>query len=224
MSYESLFDLEGLSDSSDIFAPFREITDGVTLERSETAFSPPEGTEGTEGIVGNPEADMKTWYMQEDPYSCALCCQGFINEQVTGEVIGEEELIETATQKGWFIPGAGTPPEDVGKMLETMGFEINQEFGSTVEDLRDALTEGKKIICSVNNVALDNPLYGKLPWVHANHAVQVIGIDYTNEGKTQVILNDPGVSGGRGRAVDVDTFESAWKTGGRYAVTAWKGE
>lgn len=224
MNFESLFDLEDVSESQEQWERVKEIEPGLTLERSEqTAISPSELTENPERIAGDPETDMKNWHMQEGDNSCAVCCQEFIAEQLLDREFSEEELVEYATEHGWYDPETGTTLSDVGKILEGLGLEVEQEFGLTLSDLANELESGHKLICGVNNMILENADFADLPGFNANHAVQVIGIDYSNPEDVRVILNDSGVPYGMGRNVSADTFVKAWNTSGNFAVSAWKG-
>ena len=48
------------------------------------------------------------------------------------------------------------------------------------------------------------------PYDGPNHAVQVIGIDYSDPDNPMVILNDSGHPDGCGLEVPMDTFLDAW--------------
>ena len=52
-----------------------------------------------------------------------------------------------------------------------------------------------------------------------NHAVQVIGIDYSNPDEPMVILNDSGTPDGCGEMVPLDTFLDAWEDGNCQMIT-----
>lgn len=223
MSFESLFDLEGVSDSKEIFEPVKEIEPGIILERSELALSIPEAVEDADLVAGSPETDVENWHRQTEQNSCAVCCQEFVAEQLLDREFSEQGMIQYATEHGWYKPESGTSVSDVGKLLEALGLEVDREYGLTLSDLFGELESGHKIICGVNNMILENPGFADLPGYNANHAVEVIGIDYSNPEGVQVILNDSGAADGCGRSVSADTFIKAWNTSGRYAVSAWKG-
>ena len=224
MSYESFFDLESTAESQELWKGVKEIEPGLTLERSEQAvLSPSELTEGAEFIAGNPETDMESWHEQAEQNSCAVCCQEFVAEQLLDREFSEQELIHMATERGWYDPETGTTLGDVGNLLEELGLEVERESGLTLPDLFHELESGHKLICAVNNMVLEDPGFADLPGINANHAVQVIGIDYSNPEGVRVILNDSGVSYGMGREVSADTFVKAWNTSGNFAVSAWKG-
>lgn len=225
MNYESFFDQESVSESQELWKGVKEIEPGLTLERSEqAALSLSELAEGADLIAGSPESDMENWHRQTEQNSCAVCCQEFVAEQLLDREFSEQEMIQYATEQGWYNPETGTTLNDVGKLLETLGLEVERESGLTLSNLVTELESGHKLICGVNNMILENPAFADLPGIKANHAVQVIGIDYSNPEDVRVILNDSGTANGMGRNVSADTFVKAWNTSGNFAVSAWKGD
>lgn len=224
MNYESFFDQESVSESQELWKGVKEIEPGLTLERSEqAALSLSELAEGADLIAGSPESDMENWHRQTEQNSCAVCCQEFVAEQLLDREFSEQEMIQYATEHGWYDPETGTTINDVGKLLEALGLEVERESGLTISNLVTELESGHKLICGVNNMILENPAFADLLGINANHAVQVIGIDYSNPEDVRVILNDSGVANGMGRSVSADTFVKAWNTSGNFAVSAWKG-
>lgn len=224
MNYESFFDLEGMSEKQEMWKPVKEIEPGLILECSEqSVLSSSELIEGAEYVAGNPETDMKSWHKQREDNSCAVCCQEFVAEQLLNREFSEQGMIQYATERGWYDPETGTTVSDVGKLLEALGLEVERKSGLTLPDLFEELESGHKLICGVNNMILENPDFADLPGLNANHAVQVIGIDYSNPEEVRVILNDSGVPNGMGRNVSADTFVRAWNTSGNFVVSVWKG-
>lgn len=224
MNYESFFDLESVSESQELWKSVKEIEQGLVLERSEQAvLSAAELAEDIERVAGDPEKDMENWHIQAEQNSCAVCCQEFVAEQLLDQEFSEQEMVEYATEHGWYDPETGTTINDVGKLLESLGLEVERDSGLTLSDLVTELESGHKLVCGVNNMILENPDFAELPGIKANHAVQVIGIDYSNLEDVRVILNDSGVSNGMGRNVSADAFVKAWNTSGNFAVSAWKG-
>lgn len=174
-------------------------------------------------IIGDPEDDMEHWRMQEHPDTCAIVAQEFILDDI-GEDYGidfsEEQLREQAIENGWYIPGGGTPMNDVGKLLEANGVEVETDSGYTLEDIENKLEDGQKIIVGIDSDEIwyseddfDDSMYESLgmPGQGANHAVQVIGIDKTDPDNPVVILNDPGTPNGKGLRVPADEFADAWE-------------
>lgn len=221
MSFEFLSEMETLVAQESIERN-RELESGVMLERAEQSVVN-ETPEATDLVAGTPEKDLENWHMQSETNSCAICCQEFVAEQLLDHDLSEQELTKFATEQGWYNPETGTTISDVGKVLEAVGLEVKREYNQTLSDVFSELEDGHKVIVGVNNMVLDRPELAELPGFRANHAVQVIGIDYSNPEGVQVILNDSGVPDGKGRVVSAETFAKAWNTSQRFMVTAQKG-
>ena len=200
------------------------LEDGVNLEHFGTQNEIPEETETVENIIGNPEKDAENWHLQTEQNSCAIACQSFIAEQLLDGEYPEEEMIKLANKQGWYDSAEGTSPVNVGRILEKVGLDVERSYDVSFSELAEALENDEKIICGVNNAILAQPEMAQIPGLRANHAVQVIGIDYSNPNNVEVILNDPGVENGQGIRHNLETFMAAWKTGGNFAAFASKGE
>ena len=87
------------------------------------------------------------------------------------------------------------------------------DFLTHINDNEECLEEGGKVIVAIDADEIWHGEGGDLfsPNATANHAVEVIGIDYTNPEKPMVILNDSGSPNGRGEMVPLDDFLDAWK-------------
>lgn len=181
-----------------------------------------EMSERTEAVVGDLE-DVENWHFQAEQYSCTVSIQELIAEQLLDRDVSESAMIEYAKKKGWYDPAEGASKADTGKLLEMMGFEVERAENVTVSDLVESLAAGEKIICAVDNMALQHPECAGLPGRTANHVVQVVAIDFSDPENPQVILNDTGVLNGQGIRHDLDVFMGAWKSGGNFAVTVNKG-
>lgn len=221
MNYEFLSETAEAPEPKEQRLLVQDLERGVTLERHELGQTDIESAEVAE-IIGNPEKDMENWHPQAEHNSCAIACQEFVAEQLLQEDFSEKDMIRFAKEQGWYTSETGTPLGHVGDILEALGLETSRESGQTLSDLAEDLQQGRKIICAVNNMILENSDYAELPGLKANHAIEVIGIDASRPNDMKVILNDPGVENGCGRQVSVDTFLKAWGTGRNFAVTAWK--
>lgn len=175
-----------------------------------------------ETVFGDPE-DAENWHHQSEKYSCAIACQEFVAEQLMDRDFSEQEMIEYAQKKGWYEPTEGTSCSDVGNLLEAIGLDVERAENCTVTDLMQALADGEKVICGVNNLILAEPRLAEMPGLTANHAVEFIGVDFSNPHNPQVILNDPGVKNGQAIRHDMDVFVKSWSTCDNYAVIAGKG-
>lgn len=86
--------------------------------------------------------------------------------------------------------------------------------------MQNALNQGDRVIVCVYNAALDDDWGDQFPVASANHAVEVLGIDDSNPNDIKVIVNDPGVADGCGKAVSLETFNRARETSYGYMVVA----
>ena len=202
-------------------------TDGDGIIDAELAAN--EIAVGNADIVGDPESDMENWHWQTQNDTCAVACQEFILDEMTGRDFTEEELTQQAIDNGWYTPGGGTSMENVGKLLEAHGIEVDQEYNCTLDDLSDKLADGENAIVAIDchetwypgGLDSDEILanVAGMPEQGANHAVQVIGIDNSDPDNPVVILNDPGIPHGQGVRVDADDFMSAWEDSNCYMVS-----
>lgn len=176
-----------------------------------------------ESIVGNPAEAMESWHCQETGSSCAVASQEFVLEQLTGREFHESDLRELAESHGWYDPNGGTPMDDMGNILEYMGLDVRQSHGNTIDDIRECLENGGQVIVGVDSSELwsgqNNELFG--PGMDADHAVQVIGLDYNDPSQPMVILNDPGTANGGGAMVPVEDFMFTWEDSGCFMVEAY---
>ena len=113
--------------------------------------------------------------------------------------------------------------DDVGNILEHMGRDVERSQGNSIDDIAQCLQDGGQVIVAVDSSELwegvNDDNFG--PGMQADHAVQVIGIDYTDPDEPMVILNDPGASNGGGAQVPLDEFMDAWEDSGCYMVEAY---
>lgn len=188
---------------------------GDTMDTTDAAlaqqFQPSENY--PEDIVGDPSASMAYWREQPDATSCALHSQMFIIEEFTGQEIDFNQFAQDAAANGWYGPG-GTQPLNLNKMLDYYGIENEMSFHNDISDIEACLNEGGRVVVAVD---ADEYWHGQnnedlfSPTARANHAVEVIGIDYSDPDNPMVILNDSGTPGGRGLMVPLDDFMDAWE-------------
>lgn len=167
-------------------------------------------------VVGDPEASMEGWDFQGNTNRCALYSQMFIIEELTGQDIDIEEMADIAEENGWFTEEGGTPCLDLNKMLEYYGVENEMSFNNHISDIEDCLADGGKVIVSIDAYEIwdgDNDSVFN-PGEAANHAVEVIGIDYSDPDNPMIILNDSGHPDGCGSMIPLEDFEDAWEDGG----------
>lgn len=172
-------------------------------------------------IYGDPEESMEHWEYQGDTNRCAIYSQLFVIEELTGQELDIEELADIAEENDWFTEENGTPIAYMNKLLDYYGVENEMTFDNDLEDLQESLEAGEKVIVSLD---ADEVWYGDDDTIYApddgvNHAVQVIGIDYSNPDEPMVILNDSGNPDGCGEMVPLDTFMDAWEDGNCQMIT-----
>ena len=173
---------------------------------------------------GTPGVDTAFWEGQQQlPDDCAIKCQQFVLEQFTGHAVAEGTLVSEAMEHGWYAPGRGTTPEDVGNLLELHGVGVTHycmrvSFISPME-----LAQGHKVIVGVESDALwnHNPLLEALRdmlGVHgiADHAVVVSGIDTSDPQHVLVQVSDPGT----GQPLAGYPWSSSWMPGAA-AISSW---
>lgn len=179
--------------------------------------------EQTNTIIGDIE-DIENWHPQAESMSCAVSVQEIIAEQLLDKEISETAVIDYAEQIGWYDPVEGTTLNNTGNVLEAMGLEVERDYYGTLSEVMQALANGEKVICGVDNMILYDPRFADMPGRVANHAVQLVAIDFSDPENPQVILNDTGVPNGQGIHHDLEVFMAAWKTSGNFAVYARKGD
>lgn len=168
-----------------------------------------------EGISGDPSSSMEQWEYQGNTGRCALYSQKFIVEEFTGQDIDISEFVSIAESNGWFSDDFGTTFLNTNKMLDYYGIENEMSFHNDIEDIESCLSEGGRVIVAID---ANEIWYGEgddlfSPSSGANHAVEVIGIDYSDPDHPMVILNDSGNPNGKGEMVPLDDFMDAWKDG-----------
>lgn len=174
-------------------------------------------------VSGNPAESMEKWEFQGDTNRCALYSQKFVIEELTGKDISIDEVVELASENGWFSEDSGTASLNMTKVLDAYGIENEMSFHNNVDDIKECLENGGKVIVSID---ADQVWYGEdsnlfSPADSANHAVEVIGIDYSNPNEPMVILNDSGSPSGCGEMVALDVFEDAWAAGDKQMVECY---
>ncbi len=174
--------------------------------------------------MGTPGRDVASWPGgQNYADTCAIRCQEFILEQFTGVDFDEAALVRVAMDAGWYQPGGGTAPHDVGNLLELHGIAVNRYEGASIFNLTNELAQGHKVIVGVDSGELwgENPI---LEWIEdrlgisgADHAVVVSGIDTTDPNNVQVIISDPG-TGDPAAVYPLERFVDAWRDSNCFMV------
>lgn len=186
-------------------------TFGFEKEKS-AAFDP-------ESFRESIEAGACQWHEQLEPYSCAIASQHFIISEYTGNPVTEQDLIQTASEMGWYEE-LGTPIADVGNLLMAYGIDVTVRPEGNFDDLLEASTNGDRVLVAVQNMAMTTEWADGYPAYSANHVVEVLGIDNSDPEDIRVIVNDPGIPNGQAMSMTWENFEDAWMTGGGYMCVA----
>lgn len=203
--------------------PVEQLEEGLFREYIGKAEPLALEAERSETVIGDLE-DTKNWHFQAEQTSCVIAIEEMIAEQLLKQDMPEGKMIDYSQMRGWYEPMSGTSLEDTGKILEALGLEVERGENYSVSDLVESLAQGQKILCAVDGMMLRDARLAEIPGRSANHAVQLVGIDFSDPQKAQVILNDTFDPNGRGIRYDLDLFINAWKTSGNFAVMAEKGD
>lgn len=172
-------------------------------------------------VIGDPEDAMDEWEYQGNTNRCAIYSQKFIIEEFTDQELDIEDMADIAEENGWFTEEGGTPLVHMNKLLDYYGVENEMSYGNDMEDIKDCLEDGGRVIVAID---ADEIWYGEndnvyVPADGVNHAVEVIGIDWSNPEEPMVIINDSGSPSGNGSMIPLDTFMDAWEDGNCQMIT-----
>ncbi len=196
-------------------SPFEELMDQDTALRANgfgALVRTPDPT------IGTPGEDTAFWEgKQQRPDDCAIKCQQFILEQFTGHAVAEDDLVREAWEHGWYAPGRGTSPENVGNLLELHGVGVTHYEHANQFHLANELAQGHKVMVAVESDSLwnHNPLleaWRDMLGIHGSpdHAVVVSGIDTSDPKHVLVQVSDPG-TGEPLASYPMEQFLDAWR-------------
>lgn len=195
------------------------VDNAITSDELEN-FDP--ATADMDKIVGNPAEAMEIWEHQGATNRCSLYAQMFAIEELTGQDIDIEEFADIAEANGWFTEDGGTPGQYCNKMAEYYGLETEVTYDNSLSDIAESLNNGEKVLISID---ADEIWYGENDDIYApdgsNHALEVIGIDYSDPENPMIILNDSGNPDGCGTMVPYQTFMDAWDDSGCRMTRCW---
>ena len=155
--------------------------------------------------------------------SCAIQSQNIVMN-AAGIHTTESELLDEAVANGWYTPGCGTPREDVGKLMEAHGMEVQQQLHGSVYNLVSELSKGHPVIVWVDSGELWNPGIDEtfediIRGPQADHALIVGGITFDDGFDSGTVnLIDPG-TGDFAIGYDLDQFTDAWNDSDNFMVT-----
>ena len=206
-----------------IVSPIIDLFDGDEEGFDTERISPFDRREQpSEGIEAHGvEEAVEEWHVQENDYSCAVCSQQFIINEFMDLNLTEEQLCKIAEAQGWLNPELGTSPRDVGNLLELFGIDTHTSYEGNMNDIKNTLDQGGRVIVAVDSAVLWNEGYGNYPVYGMDHAIEVIGIDDSNPNDIRVIINDSGIENGGGLTVSYLEFMEAWQPSGGFMVSAF---
>lgn len=176
--------------------------------------------------IGDPEHQTDDWQFQEYPDNCAVAAQAsIINQFYPNHHLSVDDADYVAFANGWYHPGGGTAPDDVGKLLDVFDIPHHQVDHASLDQLVSELQAGHRIIVGVNSAELwdQGPLAEFWNWFieklgldtaefnPANHAVSLTGINVSDPAHPTVVLNDSGNPDGAGIEYPLDRFMDAWQ-------------
>jgi hypothetical protein len=185
----------GLSAPEYSYGYHPSVDQNVTFHQN---FDPvhPEGS-----VIGNPGYDMQFWHKQSFN-DCDVVAQQMGLESLTTRHFSKSALLHEAIHDGSHLATGGTPADYIGHLYETHGFPIERHHDATVDELKEKLAEGQKVVVAVNSEILWANESQVPEWSSslANHSVEVIAMVYPNNDieHLKIILNDPGIDNGQG--------------------------
>ena len=174
----------------------------------------------------NNSSDYNTFcdeVLQQYSDTCAIKAQQLVLES-NGIYINEIELRNEAIQNGWYVPGQGTPQEDVGNLAFNHGLEVHKYQEASICDITNELAQGHQIIVGVDSGELwtsgpDETFEDLITGKQADHALIVSGFatnPFTSE--QTVLLTDPG-TGDLCIHYPISQFEDAWDDSNNFMVS-----
>ena len=183
-----------------------------------------------EYFIGDPAAQMPHWMLQTEVDNCAVAAEVSIIIQFVEDNVSLDDATYISAANGWYQPGLGTNPGDIGNMFDIYEVPNHTVMGATIEQLSSELQQGHGVIVGVNSSELwDQGVLNEIKQFFndafgldtsdlnpADHAVVVTGIDFSNPDCPMVIMNDSGIAGGAAVDYPLTQFMDAWENSGFY--------
>lgn len=180
-----------------------------------------------EYYIGNPGAQFDDWIFQ-DADNCAVAAETSIINQFGGEHMSLDDASYISASHGWYQPGEGTQPDEIGNLMDLAGIPNHAVQGATMDQLAMELQNGNGVIVAVNADELwDEGIWNDIKQFFldafgldtsdfnpADHAVVVTGIDVSDPDHPMAIINDSGVPNGAAVRYPLDQFTDAWQNSG----------
>jgi hypothetical protein len=185
-----------------------------------------------EYFIGDPASQMDDWIFQDQPDNCAVAAEASIINQFTDGGLSLDDASYISASNGWYQPGMGTDPSEIGNLMDLTGIPNHTVMGATMEELAFELQNGHGVIVGVNADELwDQGILNDIKQFFldafgldninpANHAVVVTGIDVSDPDNPMVIINDSGTPNGAAVKYPLEQFQDAWENSGfHYTAT-----
>jgi hypothetical protein len=144
-----------------------------------------------EYFIGDPASQMDDWIFQNEIDNCAVAAETSIINQFFGEQLSLDDASYISASQGWYEPGMGTDPSEIGNLMDLNGIPNHTVIGATMQELAFELQQGHGVIVGVNSSELwDQGIlndikqffceafgYDTAEFNPADHAVTVTGID-----------------------------------------------
>lgn len=180
-----------------------------------------------EYFIGDPASQMDDWIFQ-DADNCAVAAETSLINQFFGDHLSLDDASYISASHGWYQPGMGTDPGEIGNLMDLSGIPNHSVMGATMEQLAFELQQGHGVIVGVNSDELwDQGVLNDIKQFFldafgldnvnpADHAVTVTGIDISDPDNPMVILNDSGIPNGAAVRYPLDQFADSWENSGFY--------
>lgn len=162
-----------------------------------------------DGLLLESDDDLPALSMAavSDNNLCDVICEHYILKDYLDWEKEMEEFSCEAEENSW-LKGPGTPLHHMGRLLEKYGMSVTRSYGNTLDDIKEALSQKKRIIAVVD--------YGYLREGLPNgvfHAMVCISVN-----DEYVRVYDPAI--GEAHNYQEDGFSRSWAESKYYLVVA----
>ena len=124
--------------------------------------------------TGNLTWDYKYFFSKQvNDRSCAINAQLQIIEETMGKNYDEQMFINYAKSNNFFREGDGTNPENIGKILDDLGFETHLEKHISLDQIKMVLRNGGDVIIGVDSKELWANTTAEITNGGLDHAVRI---------------------------------------------------